>query len=87
MPNPDMFQTIQSKVFAAVEADESGDTARALQLMQQAHLLLSVLPDGVNEDAEVSFDRESISRAIVDLKRKIGAQRGVISESVRIVRG
>ncbi|TWU15970.1 hypothetical protein [Allorhodopirellula heiligendammensis] len=84
---PDLYQTITDKVFEAIEADEAGDVDRALQLMQQAQLALSVLPDGKNEDSEMSFDRESISRAVSELKRKRNAKCGVVTQEIRRVRG
>lgn len=88
----DLYETIESKVLDAIDADEAGDTERALQLMQQAQLALSILPDGKNEDSEMAFDREAIAKAVTELKKKNNARGGkngggVIAEHVRFERG
>ena len=83
----DLVAVVETKVLAAIEADEAGDFTRAHQLMQQAQLALSAIPDGTREEESFSFDRESIASAVANLKRKAASACGVQSFGVRYERG
>ena len=83
----ELLDNVTSKVLSALDAVEAGEGERALQLMEQAEMAIAVIPDGTIEDAEVSWDRESISRAIANLRRSVRRQRGVVSMDVRHERG
>ncbi|WP_146413091.1 hypothetical protein [Crateriforma conspicua] len=83
----DLFDELDAKVLAAIEAQEAGDLRRALDLMIQAQTLISVIPDGRREEEDFSYDRESIERSIVNLRRRLAARTGVVTREVRYERG
>lgn len=83
----ELIDSINSKVLCAIQASEANDHPAALQLMEEAEMALSVIPDGKIEDAEVGWDREAISRSIQTLRRRCNRRGGVVTQEVRHVRG
>lgn len=75
------------KVDAAIAADEAGNPARAVQLLEQAAILIAVIPDSKLEEESFSWDREAINASIAALKRRAAAGTGVKTQEVRYVRG
>lgn len=83
----ELLDSVNNNVLAALDADEAGEGERALALMERAQMAIAVIPDGTLEDAEVSWDRESIQRAIDALRRRVRRQGGVVTQEVRHERG
>lgn len=83
----DLVELIEAKVLSAIEAEEAGDIPRALQLMEQAEMAMSAIPDGSREEESFEFDRESIRNSIANLKRKRAAAAGTQTFGVKYVRG
>lgn len=86
MTDTDPVALIEAKVTAAIAADEDGDVARALQLMEQAQMLLAVTPDGKIEEEAVNWDRESINHVVSNLRRRSAASAGIVTHEVKYVR-
>ena len=61
--------TIQTKIEAAVTAQEAGDYATALKNLRSAKLLLSGLPNIQSGDANIGWDRASIDSMIAELEQ------------------
>jgi hypothetical protein len=75
------------KVDAAIAADEAGDPARAVQLLEQAGILIAMIPDSKLEEESFSWDREAINNAIAAIKRRSAGSSGIKTQEVRYARG
>jgi len=69
--------SINTKITAAVAAQESGDYESALSYLRSAKMLLAALPDSVHEERELTWDRTAIDAAIRDLEMLRGATSGI----------
>ncbi|MGB7325947.1 MAG: hypothetical protein WBD31_13815 [Rubripirellula sp.] len=84
----DLVEKLEDTVLAAIEASNAGDTKTALAKLLEAQMLLSVIPDGVVEKEQFTFDRESIERAIVNIRRRDNeASTGIVQVLSRPCRG
>ncbi|QDT08006.1 hypothetical protein K227x_64360 [Rubripirellula lacrimiformis] len=84
----DLVEKLEDTVLAAIEATGAGDTKTALSKLLEAQMLLSVIPDGIVEKEQFTFDRESIERAIVNIRRRDNeASSGIVQVLSRPCRG
>lgn len=79
-------QDLQSKIDAAVTANEAGDFATALTQLRSAKMILAGLSDRKIEDLEISYDRAAIDAMIDDIKRAQNASAGICRTPVKFVR-
>jgi hypothetical protein len=70
----------------AIAADDGGNPGEALRLIDQAHLLMSLIPDSELEDERFSWDREALDRARKAYSRRANMRGGMQTHEVRYVR-
>jgi DNA-binding transcriptional regulator LsrR (DeoR family) len=69
----DIASQINSKVAAAIAAQESGDYATALTYLRSAKMLLAGIPNVAQESSSLQWDRTAIDSMITDLKQLAAA--------------
>ena len=70
----------------AIAADDGGNPGEALRLIDQAHLLIALIPDSELEDERFSWDREALDRARKAYSRRANMRGGMQTHEVRYVR-
>lgn len=80
------LQQANDKVDEAIVADEGGNPSRALQLIDQAMMLIAMVPDSELEEESFTWDREALSRARAAMARRAGAAGGIRTMEIRYVR-
>jgi hypothetical protein len=70
----------------AIAADDGGNPSEALRLIDQASLLIAMVPDSELEDESFSWDREAIDRARKAFARRANMVGGMQTHEVRYVR-
>jgi hypothetical protein len=74
------------KVDEAIAADEAGNSSRALQLVDQAMLLLAMVPDSTLEEESFAWNREDLATARAAMSRRAAAGSGITTMEVRYAR-
>lgn len=82
-----LINKANDEVLTAMELDECGDTAGAIERLERAMLAIAFVPDGKIEDAEVAWDRAAIDTALGNLKKRVARRAGVVTQLVRPTRG
>ena len=80
------LQAANDKVDEAIAADEAGNSSRALQLIDQAMLLIAMVPDSELEEESFSWDREALAAARAAMSRRAAAGSGITTMEVRYAR-
>jgi hypothetical protein len=80
------LQAANDKVDEAIAADEGGNSSRALQLIDQAMLLIAMVPDSELEEESFSWDREALAAARAAMSRRAAAGAGIRTMEIRYAR-